>query len=101
MKIIDGQNAVLGRLASYAAKESLKGEEIEYLEEYFNYLRKPDVHKENIQYFLERLKKLFMEDLLKLINLKKHKKILINLILLKKKKKKFTNFQKIQKFMIN
>ena len=28
MKIIDGQNAVLGRLASYAAKESLKGEEI-------------------------------------------------------------------------
>ncbi len=39
----------------------LKGEEIEYLEEYFNYLRKPDVHKENIQYFLERLKKLFME----------------------------------------
>jgi len=28
MKIIDGKNAVLGRLASYAAKESLKGEEI-------------------------------------------------------------------------
>ena len=28
MKIIDGQNAVLGRLASYVAKESLKGEEI-------------------------------------------------------------------------
>lgn len=27
-KIIDGKNAVLGRLASYAAKESLKGEEI-------------------------------------------------------------------------
>ena len=28
MIIIDGKNAVLGRLASYAAKESLKGEEI-------------------------------------------------------------------------
>jgi len=28
MKIIDGQNAVLGRLASYVAKESLKGENI-------------------------------------------------------------------------
>lgn len=28
MKIIDGKNAVLGRLASYTAKESLKGEEI-------------------------------------------------------------------------
>ena len=28
MKIIDGKGAVLGRLASYAAKESLKGEEI-------------------------------------------------------------------------
>ncbi len=28
MKIIDGKNAVLGRLASYAAKESLKGENI-------------------------------------------------------------------------
>jgi len=28
MKIIDGKNAVLGRLASYVAKESLKGEEI-------------------------------------------------------------------------
>lgn len=28
MKVIDGKNAVLGRLASYAAKESLKGEEI-------------------------------------------------------------------------
>ena len=28
MKIIDGSGAVLGRLASYAAKESLKGEEI-------------------------------------------------------------------------
>lgn len=27
-KILDGKNAVLGRLASYAAKESLKGEEI-------------------------------------------------------------------------
>ncbi|MAG10961.1 50S ribosomal protein L13 [Candidatus Pacearchaeota archaeon] len=27
MKIIDGTNAVLGRLASYVAKESLKGEE--------------------------------------------------------------------------
>jgi len=27
-KIIDGKNAVLGRLASYVAKESLKGEEI-------------------------------------------------------------------------
>jgi large subunit ribosomal protein L13 len=28
MKIIDGTNAVLGRLASYAAKEALKGEEV-------------------------------------------------------------------------
>jgi large subunit ribosomal protein L13 len=28
MKIIDGQESVLGRLASYAAKEALKGEEI-------------------------------------------------------------------------
>jgi large subunit ribosomal protein L13 len=28
MKIIDGENAVLGRLASFVAKESLKGEEI-------------------------------------------------------------------------
>ncbi len=28
MKIVDGKNAVLGRLASYAAKEALKGEEI-------------------------------------------------------------------------
>ncbi|MFH1607514.1 MAG: 50S ribosomal protein L13 [archaeon] len=28
MKIIDGKNAVLGRLTSYVAKESLKGEEI-------------------------------------------------------------------------
>ncbi len=28
MKIIDGSGAVLGRLASYAAKEALKGEEI-------------------------------------------------------------------------
>ena len=28
MKIIDGKNAILGRLASYAAKEALKGEEI-------------------------------------------------------------------------
>lgn len=28
MKVIDGKDAVLGRLASYAAKESLKGEEI-------------------------------------------------------------------------
>lgn len=28
MKIIDGENAVLGRLASYAVKESIKGEEI-------------------------------------------------------------------------
>lgn len=28
MKIIDGKNAVLGRLASYVAKESLKGEEV-------------------------------------------------------------------------
>lgn len=28
MKIIDGTNTVLGRLASYTAKESLKGEEI-------------------------------------------------------------------------
>lgn len=28
MKIIDGENAVLGRLASYVAKETLKGEEV-------------------------------------------------------------------------
>ncbi|MBM3228355.1 50S ribosomal protein L13 [Candidatus Pacearchaeota archaeon] len=28
MKIIDGNNAVLGRLASYVAKEALRGEEI-------------------------------------------------------------------------
>jgi len=28
MKVIDGTNAVLGRLASYAAKEALKGEEV-------------------------------------------------------------------------
>ena len=28
MKIIDGKNAVLGRLASYVAKQALKGEEI-------------------------------------------------------------------------
>ena len=28
MKIIDGKNAVLGRLASYVVKEALKGEEI-------------------------------------------------------------------------
>ena len=28
MKIIDGKNAVMGRLASYAAKEALKGEEV-------------------------------------------------------------------------
>jgi large subunit ribosomal protein L13 len=28
MKIIDGKNATLGRLASYAAKEALKGEDI-------------------------------------------------------------------------
>ncbi len=28
MKIIDGKNAVLGRLASYAAKQALQGEEI-------------------------------------------------------------------------
>lgn len=28
MKIIDGKNAILGRLASYAAKQALKGEEI-------------------------------------------------------------------------
>jgi len=28
MKIIDGKNAILGRLASYVAKESLKGEEV-------------------------------------------------------------------------
>jgi large subunit ribosomal protein L13 len=28
MKIIDGRNAILGRLASYVAKEVLKGEEI-------------------------------------------------------------------------
>jgi large subunit ribosomal protein L13 len=28
MKVIDGKNATLGRLASFAAKEALKGEEI-------------------------------------------------------------------------
>jgi large subunit ribosomal protein L13 len=28
MKIIDGKNAILGRLASYASKEALKGEDI-------------------------------------------------------------------------
>ncbi len=28
MKIIDGENAIMGRLASFAAKEALKGEEI-------------------------------------------------------------------------
>ncbi len=28
MKVIDGKNAVLGRLASYVAKEALKGEDI-------------------------------------------------------------------------
>ena len=28
MIIIDGKNAILGRIASYAAKEALKGEEI-------------------------------------------------------------------------
>ena len=28
VKIIDGKNAILGRLASYVAKQSLKGEEI-------------------------------------------------------------------------
>jgi len=28
MKIIDGKNAIMGRLASYVAKEALKGEEI-------------------------------------------------------------------------
>ncbi len=28
MKVIDGKNAIMGRLASYAAKEALKGEEI-------------------------------------------------------------------------
>jgi large subunit ribosomal protein L13 len=28
MKVIDGKGAILGRLASYAAKEALKGEEI-------------------------------------------------------------------------
>jgi len=28
MKVIDGTNAILGRLASYIAKEALKGEEI-------------------------------------------------------------------------
>ena len=31
MKVIDGKNAVLGRLASYAAKQALKGEEIAIL----------------------------------------------------------------------
>ena len=31
MKVIDGKDSVLGRLASYVAKESLKGEEIAVL----------------------------------------------------------------------
>jgi len=31
MKVIDAKNAILGRLASYAAKEALKGEEIAIL----------------------------------------------------------------------
>lgn len=31
MRVIDGENTVLGRLASYAAKEALKGEEIAIL----------------------------------------------------------------------
>ena len=31
MKVIDGKNAVLGRLASYVAKEALKGEQIAIL----------------------------------------------------------------------
>ena len=31
MKIIDGKNAVMGRLASYVAKEALRGEEIAIL----------------------------------------------------------------------
>ena len=31
MKIIDGKNAILGRLASYVAKEALKGEDITIL----------------------------------------------------------------------
>lgn len=31
MKILDGKNAILGRLASYAAKEALKGEEIKII----------------------------------------------------------------------
>ena len=31
MKVIEGKNAVLGRLASYAAKEALKGEEIKII----------------------------------------------------------------------
>jgi large subunit ribosomal protein L13 len=31
MKVIDGKNAVLGRLASFVAKEALKGEEIKIL----------------------------------------------------------------------
>jgi large subunit ribosomal protein L13 len=31
MKIIDGKNAILGRLASYVAKEALKGEEFAIL----------------------------------------------------------------------
>jgi len=31
MKIIDGKNAILGRLASFVAKEALKGEEIAVL----------------------------------------------------------------------
>ena len=31
MKVIDGKNTVLGRLASFAAKEALKGEEIKII----------------------------------------------------------------------
>lgn len=47
MKIIDGKNAILGRLASYVAKEALKGEEIAVLncEQIIITGRKQDIEK--------------------------------------------------------
>lgn len=48
MKIIDGKDQILGRLASYAAKEALKGEEIIILncEEVIITGNKRDIEKE-------------------------------------------------------
>lgn len=48
MKIIDGKNAILGRLASYTAKEALKGEEIAIVncEEIIITGNKQDIRKE-------------------------------------------------------